>query len=73
MTICSERLNEGGRIVLNATTIENLAKAVEIFKELGLHVHIIQAQIARSKPILDMTRFVPLNPIFIITASKGEN
>lgn len=73
LTICSERLNEGGRIVLNATTIENLAKAVEIFKELGLHVHIIQAQIARSKPILDMTRFVPLNPIFIITASKGEN
>lgn len=72
LTICAQRLNEKGRIVLNATTIENLAKAVAIFKELGLHVQIIQAQIARSKPILDMTRFVPLNPIFIITASKEE-
>lgn len=66
------RLNEGGRIVLNAATIENLAKAVETFKELGLTVSIIQAQISRSKPILNMTRFVPLNPIYIITAVREE-
>ena len=52
--------------------IENLAKAVETFKELGLTVSIIQAQISRSKPILNMTRFVPLNPIYIITAVREE-
>lgn len=66
------RLKPQGRIVLNAATIENLAKAVETFKQLGLHVSIMQAQIARSKPILNMTRFVPLNPIYIITAVREE-
>lgn len=72
LTLCCKRLKPNGRIVLNAATIENLYKAVEAFRTLGFHVDILQAQLARSKPILDMTRFVPLNPIFIITASRKE-
>lgn len=70
LTVCIERLKEEGRFVMNVATIENLYKAVECLKGLGCQVDILQAQLARSKPILDMTRFVPLNPIFIITATK---
>lgn len=70
LTVCINRLKQGGRFVMNVATIENLYKAVECLKTLGCAVNILQAQLARSKPILDMTRFEPLNPIFIITATK---
>lgn len=70
LTVCIQRLKDNGRFVMNVATIENLYKAVECLKALGCEVNILQAQLARSKPILDMTRFEPLNPIFIITATK---
>lgn len=65
---CCQRLKEGGRIVLNAATIENLYRANEAFAQAGFQTSIMHAQISRSKPILGMNRFVPLNPIYIITA-----
>lgn len=70
--VCCERLKEGGRIVLNAATIENLYKANEAFGQAGFETSIMHAQISRSKPILGMNRFVPLNPIYIITAKRKE-
>ncbi|MGE8000414.1 precorrin-6y C5,15-methyltransferase (decarboxylating) subunit CbiE [Lysinibacillus sp. NPDC093190] len=72
LQLCCTRLKPNGRIVLNAATIENLYKAVEAIKSCGFAVDILQAQLARSKPILDMTRFVPLNPIYIISAYRKE-
>ena len=72
LKLCCNRLKPNGRIVLNAATIENLYKAVEAFKACGFVVDILQAQLSRSKPILDMTRFVPLNPIYIISAHRKE-
>jgi len=72
LQLCCHRLKPNGRIVLNAATIENLYKAVEAFKACDFAVDILQAQLARSKPILDMTRFVPLNPIYIISAYRKE-
>lgn len=70
--LCCNRLKSEGRIVLNAATIENLYLAVEAFKQAKFEVSILQAQLSRSKPILHMTRFVPLNPIYIITAQRKE-
>ncbi|MGF9979037.1 precorrin-6y C5,15-methyltransferase (decarboxylating) subunit CbiE [Viridibacillus arvi] len=73
LKVCCERLTEGGRIVLNAATIENLYRANEAFEEFGFETSITHAQISRSKPILGMKRFVPLNPIYIITAKRKED
>ncbi len=72
LDICCSRLKDGGRIVLNAVTIENLAEAMTAFKERGLHTNITLAQISRSKPILNLTRFDGLNPIYIIEAWRQE-
>jgi precorrin-6Y C5,15-methyltransferase (decarboxylating) len=66
--VCCTRLRPGGRIVLNAVTIENLYEANRTFAEEGFATTIILAQVSRSKPILDMTRFEGLNPVYIITA-----
>jgi precorrin-6Y C5,15-methyltransferase (decarboxylating) len=73
ISTCCKRLKEGGRIVLNAATIENLYRANEAFAEAGFHTSIMHAQISRSKPILGMNRFVPLNPVYIITAQRKED
>ena len=72
LSTCCSRLKEGGRIVLNAVTIENLAEAVDGFKRYGMETTITLAQISRSKPILHLTRFDALNPIYIITAKQKE-
>ncbi|WP_195892860.1 precorrin-6y C5,15-methyltransferase (decarboxylating) subunit CbiE [Bacillus massiliigorillae] len=69
---CCTRLKEDGRIVLNAATIENLYLANQAFKDSGFETSINLTQISRSKPILHMNRFVPLNPIYIITAKRKK-
>ncbi len=70
LALCVNRLKSGGRVVMNIATIENLAEAMQHFKHLGCDVTVLQAQISKSKPILNLTRFEPLNPIFIVTAQK---
>lgn len=72
LKICVDRLKEGGRIVLNAATIETLYLANETFHSLGFETSIRLVQISRSRPILHMNRFEGLNPIYIITATKKE-
>ncbi|WP_016837784.1 MULTISPECIES: precorrin-6y C5,15-methyltransferase (decarboxylating) subunit CbiE [Ureibacillus] len=73
LTVCCERLNKNGRIVLNAATIENLYESIKIFYKLGFHTEVTQVQIARSKQILSLTRFAPLNPVFIVSAKRKED
>ncbi|WP_158736291.1 precorrin-6y C5,15-methyltransferase (decarboxylating) subunit CbiE [Alteribacillus sp. YIM 98480] len=72
LTLCVEKMQPHGRIVLNAATIETLHEAQDIFKQLGCDVDITMAHLARSKPILHMTRFEGLNPVYIITAKPKE-
>ncbi len=72
LDVCCIRLKPGGRIVLNAVTIESLSMGAEAFKARGFDVSITLAQISRSKPILKLTRFDALNPIYIITAKRKE-
>jgi precorrin-6Y C5,15-methyltransferase (decarboxylating) len=74
LQLCCGRLNEQGRIVLNAATIETLYEAMQALREEGMEATVTLAQISRSKPILQMNRFEGLNPIYIITAQhkKGE-
>ncbi|MFY0742456.1 precorrin-6y C5,15-methyltransferase (decarboxylating) subunit CbiE [Solibacillus silvestris] len=71
LQLCVNRLKPNGRIVMNIATIENLAEAMGHFKKFNCDVSVLQAQISKSKPILNLTRFEPLNPIFIVTAQKG--
>ncbi|MES0490215.1 MAG: precorrin-6y C5,15-methyltransferase (decarboxylating) subunit CbiE [Leptospirales bacterium] len=70
LKIAISRLKEGGVIVVNAATLETLQAANDILINTGFKVDITLAQISRSKPILDMTRFEALNPVYIISALK---
>lgn len=72
LEIACRRLKAGGRIVLNAVTIESLYDAVQNFKKNGFATQMTLAQISRSKPILHMNRFEGLNPVYIIEAYREE-
>ncbi|MDQ6973710.1 MAG: precorrin-6y C5,15-methyltransferase (decarboxylating) subunit CbiE [Mariprofundaceae bacterium] len=64
------RMNEGGHLVMNFVTIENLAAAVESLKTLGVLWNVTQMQVSRSQPILHMHRMAAENPVWIVSAEK---
>lgn len=73
LTVSGRRLRQGGRIVVNAITLENLSEAYTALKELGWEIEITLVNVARSKELLEMLAFEALNPIYIITAKRpGE-
>jgi len=58
-----------GIIVINATTIETLNRAVDCLKKTGFNADISQVSVSRTKSIGDSNYLSALNPVFII---KGE-
>ena len=56
----------GARIVVNLTTLENLACGLETMTALGLAPELTQASVAHGKAIAGLTRLAPLNPVFIL-------
>jgi precorrin-6B C5,15-methyltransferase / cobalt-precorrin-6B C5,C15-methyltransferase len=66
------RLKPGGRIVLNMVTLENLHGALEGLKRMNFQAEITLVNIAKSADILNMTRFEPLDPVFIVTARRKD-
>ncbi len=67
LNIAKSRLKPGGRIVVNAITAESFAGATGWFKTSGLAWEMTMLNVSRSAPILDMTRFEALNPIFVVS------
>ncbi|MBA4603692.1 precorrin-6y C5,15-methyltransferase (decarboxylating) subunit CbiE [Thermoactinomyces mirandus] len=72
LQVCCSRLKPDGRIVVNAAALETLARAKEGLKEEGFSVRITLLQTARSRPILEMTRFEGLNPVYVITGKRNK-
>ncbi len=65
--VAQRRLHPGGRLVINLATLENLQNICTLLPD----ARVIQVQINRGVPILDMLRFEALNPIFMVTWCKG--
>ncbi len=65
-----KRLKPGGRIVVNLIALENLQQGMEVMKELGIFQEVISLNISRSSPILNLTRFEPLTPVFILCGQR---
>jgi len=66
------RLNDGGHLVMNFVTIENLSAAVEALKAMDVQWSVTQMQVSRSKPILHMHRMAAENPVWIVMVEKHE-
>ncbi|MBH8599343.1 MULTISPECIES: precorrin-6y C5,15-methyltransferase (decarboxylating) subunit CbiE [unclassified Thermoactinomyces] len=72
LRVCCLRLKSGGRIVVNAATVETLAQTRETLAAQGFSVRITLLQTARSRPILQMTRFEGMNPINVIVGERDH-
>ena len=64
------KLKIGGRIVLNAITLQTAATALEYFKRHGVTYEAFQVQITRLERIGRYDMAKALNPVTIITAAK---
>jgi len=68
-----QRLAPSGVIVLALATLEHLNAALTWFNQAGgWNYQLLQVQLSRSAPVASLTRFSPLNPITILTASRAS-
>ncbi|AIQ16937.1 cobalamin biosynthesis protein CbiE [Paenibacillus sp. FSL H7-0357] len=64
------RLRPGGRIVVGAITIETLHGSMEALALAGFVPEVTMLQASRGKPILGMTRFEGMNPVYVVSGQK---
>lgn len=65
-----QRLAVGGRIVLNASTLDTLTSANEYFANAGYQVEVVTVNIARTRPHSNYKLFEAYDPVYILTAVK---
>jgi precorrin-6Y C5,15-methyltransferase (decarboxylating) len=65
------RLPTGGRVVLNAVTLDTLKAATEFFENTGYELEVTTVNISRTKPLTDYKMFEAFNPVFVLTAVKS--
>ncbi|AOP36529.1 precorrin-6Y C5,15-methyltransferase [Leptospira tipperaryensis] len=66
------RLTNGGSLVINAVTLDNVAEAYQSFKKLGMMPEVTLLNISRGQPLADYLRYEALNPIHIFKVVKPE-
>ena len=69
LEFCSQKISPTGKIVIALATVEHCHKAIDWLTKNSWHYSFLHLQISRSIPIKHLTRFNPLNPVTIITAS----
>lgn len=68
--LAKQRLKPGGRIVVNAVTLETFALCTKLIAQ--WHYNIIQVNISRTVKTGRMNMWRALNPIYIVTAVKDS-
>ncbi len=64
------RLPTGGRVVLNAVTLDTLKAATEFFENTGYELEVTTVNISRTMPLTDYKLFEAFNPVFVLAAVK---
>jgi len=65
-----DALRPGGRLVVNAVTLENVAEAYAAMRAWELDPEVTLVQIARGVPLARYRRYEALNPIHILAVEK---
>jgi precorrin-6Y C5,15-methyltransferase (decarboxylating) len=71
--VAFERLEPGGRLVVNAVTLENAAETYQTMRRLGGVPEVTLVQIARAEPLARYLRYEALNPIQVFALEKPAN
>ncbi len=65
-----DRLQPGGRLVVNAITMENVAETYQTLRKRGLVPEVTLLQVSRAEPLAQYLRYEALNPIQIFAVEK---
>jgi precorrin-6Y C5,15-methyltransferase (decarboxylating) len=68
LEVAMQRLRTGGALVVNLASFEHLAEAADYIRKANWSLECTMVNIARTRRILDVTRFAALNPVFILAA-----
>ena len=63
-------LKPGGRLVINAITLENVAEGYAALKARGVEPEVTLVQISRGAALAHYQRYEALNPVHILAAGK---
>lgn len=70
----AKRLQPGGVVVLAIATLEHLSQVNQwVQQQGGWRSRILQAQLARSVAIAHLTRFQPLNPVYLVRLETAQS
>jgi precorrin-6Y C5,15-methyltransferase (decarboxylating) len=67
-----QRLKLNGWLIMNFVTFENLNVALTTLGTLDAAWDVTQLQASRSQPILHMHRLQAENPVWIVSAQRGQ-
>ncbi|HEY9875280.1 MAG TPA: precorrin-6y C5,15-methyltransferase (decarboxylating) subunit CbiE [Candidatus Obscuribacterales bacterium] len=67
---CSAKIAPKGLIVLALATVEHLNTALGWMGDRAWDYQLLQVQLSRSVPVGHLTRFAPLNPVTVVTATR---
>jgi precorrin-6Y C5,15-methyltransferase (decarboxylating) len=70
LEVCQQRLAPEGRLVAAFATLEHLNLCVEALRDRAWTYHLLQVHLSRSVPVGSLTRFSPLNPVTLVTATR---
>lgn len=74
LDLIDEQLKVGGRIVVNAVTIQTIAQITEYMTNKTNYTYeAIQVQVNRLRKVGSYDMYNAQNPVFIVTCVKGEN
>ena len=68
--VVMDRLQPGGRLVVNAITLENVAETYQTLRKRGLVPEVTLLQVSRAEPLAHYLRYEALNPIQIFAVEK---
>ncbi|WP_006787224.1 bifunctional cobalt-precorrin-7 (C(5))-methyltransferase/cobalt-precorrin-6B (C(15))-methyltransferase [Thiorhodospira sibirica] len=72
MRLSLHRLKNGGFLLMNFVTLENLHSAIACLKKWHVPWKITQLQSAQTRPILNMHRFVADNPVWMMSVQTSS-
>lgn len=70
LDLVAERLPAGGRVVVNAATLETAGSATAGLRERGLAVEVTLMQVSRSRDLAGLTHFEALDPVFVVAGRR---
>lgn len=65
------RLRAGGRLVVHASSLNNVTQAESVLRELGRVPDVLMIQLSRSQEQMDSLRLEAVSPTFLVTAQKA--